>query len=110
MLRKGFIKQSVIMVRILSLLYQMNADSIISFTHADSIPKLYHHFSTVTQSTIITGLLGEVLDDLFEKVKRFSTVTVLRIGLQVVNFYFNFKTSDQIHKTINYIFYFSWIY
>lgn len=56
----------------------------------DSIPKFHHYFSesNETQAILVNELLGETLSTLLRKHERFSTATIMRIGLQVVSMKF----------------------
>lgn len=55
--------------------------------HEDSIPQLYGYYPETTQlkSIIVSQLLGRNLYELLKERNYFSTVTVMRVGLQLVS-------------------------
>lgn len=58
----------------------------LNFFKAENIPKFYHYFpqNDEREEIIVTELLGRNLETLLQKYKRFSIVTSMKIGLQVV--------------------------
>lgn len=59
----------------------------------DSIPKHYNFFKETNKSAVlVTELLGQDLEIAQQKsnLRRFSTITVMKIGLQVVSLYISF--------------------
>lgn len=61
-------------------------DFIIVYSHTDSLPKVYYYSppSSRNNGVLVMELIGTNLGTLHEKFGPFSTVTVMRIGLQVV--------------------------
>lgn len=59
----------------------------IYFFHTDSIPQLYGYYpeTTKVKSIIVSQLLGRNLYDLLKEHNHFSTVTVMRVGIQLVS-------------------------
>lgn len=58
------------------------------FFLAEQIPKFYHYFpeTNQTKAVFVTQLLGITLPNLWQsKSDQFSSVTILKIGLQVVS-------------------------
>lgn len=66
--------------------------------NAELIPKFHQYFPETSDrgAILVTELLGENLSRSLYKFKRFSAVSVIRIGLQAVNLilYFNFNLFD----------------
>lgn len=60
--------------------------SLFDFVYTDSIPTFHHYFPRTNRTAVlVTELLGKTVSDLRRDFNPFSTVTVLRIGLQVVS-------------------------
>lgn len=56
------------------------------YTLVDSIPKFYHYVSENSgdKPVLVIELLGKSLGHIWKYIGQFSTITVMRIGLQVV--------------------------
>lgn len=62
---------------------------LIIFIYVDSIPKFHHFFPEKREKAVLViELLGENLYNLLQKHERFSTATIMKIGLQVVSISF----------------------
>lgn len=56
-------------------------------TPTDSFPKFYHYFAETneTKSVLVIERFGRTLRDLWKEFRPFSSINVMKIGLQIVS-------------------------
>lgn len=59
----------------------------IIFIPIDSFPKFYHYFTETneTKSVLVIERFGRTLKDLWKEFRPFSSINVMKIGLQIVS-------------------------